>query len=176
MRAVLVNPSLNVTRLVALRAQDETFPTATVARLTAPSAGSSTGMAFGGQYFPAATTTGLLAGRRRTIRLTANRSGIDLGTLTREIAAAVKRSGEAPKGAKVEIRGQVPPMNDMTSGLSAGPHLLVRQWPEAQLVTSAAEVIEAVGRIGELAPLPMPYAVRKDVDEAVSWVRERMAR
>ncbi|HSP37631.1 MAG TPA: DNA-protecting protein DprA [Frankiaceae bacterium] len=43
----------------------------------------------------------------------------------------------------------------VTSGLSVGPHLLVRQWPEAQLVTNAAEVIEAVGRIGELAPLPM---------------------
>ncbi len=43
----------------------------------------------------------------------------------------------------------------VTSGLSAGPHLLIRQWPEAQLVTAAAEVIEAVGRVGELAPLPL---------------------
>jgi DNA processing protein len=43
----------------------------------------------------------------------------------------------------------------VTSGLSAGCHLLLRQWPEAQLVTSAAEVIEAVGRVGELAPLPL---------------------
>jgi DNA processing protein len=42
----------------------------------------------------------------------------------------------------------------VTSGLSVGCHLLLRQWPEAQLVTSAAEVIEAVGRVGELAPLP----------------------
>jgi DNA processing protein len=42
----------------------------------------------------------------------------------------------------------------VTSGLSVGCHLLLRQWPEAQLVTNAAEVIEAVGRIGELAPLP----------------------
>lgn len=50
----------------------------------------------------------------------------------------------------------------VTSGLSAGPHLLLRQWPEAQLVTTAAEVIEAVGRIGELAPLPMPEAGPRD--------------
>jgi DNA processing protein len=50
----------------------------------------------------------------------------------------------------------------VTSGLSVGPHLLLRQWPEAQLVTTAAEVIEAVGRIGELAPLPMPNAGPRD--------------
>jgi multidrug efflux pump subunit AcrB len=57
---------------------------------------------------------------KRQVTLTANRSGVDLGTLTHEIAAAVKRAGDAPKGAKVEIRGQIPPMNDMTSGLSVG--------------------------------------------------------
>jgi multidrug efflux pump subunit AcrB len=57
---------------------------------------------------------------KRQVTLTANRSGVDLGTLTHEIAAAVKRSGDAPKGAKVEIRGQIPPMNEMTSGLSVG--------------------------------------------------------
>lgn len=50
----------------------------------------------------------------------------------------------------------------VTSGLSAGPHLLLRQWPEAQLVTGAAEVIEAVGRIGELAQLPMADAGPRD--------------
>jgi DNA processing protein len=50
----------------------------------------------------------------------------------------------------------------VTSGLSVGPHLLLRQWPEAQLVTTAAEVIEAVGRIGELAPLPPPETGPRD--------------
>src|SRR4029079_3119389 len=48
------------------------------------------------------------------------RSGVDLGTLTREGAAAVERAGEPPKATKAEIRGQIPPMNEMTSGLSAG--------------------------------------------------------
>jgi multidrug efflux pump subunit AcrB len=57
---------------------------------------------------------------KRQVTLTANRAGVDLGTLTREVTAAVKRAGEPPKGAKVEIRGQVPPMNEMTSGLSVG--------------------------------------------------------
>jgi len=57
---------------------------------------------------------------KRQVTLTANRVGIDLGSLTREVNAAVKRAGEAPKGTKVEIRGQIPPMNDMSSGLSIG--------------------------------------------------------
>jgi multidrug efflux pump subunit AcrB len=57
---------------------------------------------------------------KRQVTLTANRAGVDLGTVTREVAEAVKRAGQAPKGAKVDIRGQVPPMNDMSSGLSVG--------------------------------------------------------
>jgi multidrug efflux pump subunit AcrB len=57
---------------------------------------------------------------KRQVTLTANRSGVDLGTLTREIQGAVKRSGDAPKGAKVDIRGQITPMNEMQSSLSAG--------------------------------------------------------
>jgi multidrug efflux pump subunit AcrB len=57
---------------------------------------------------------------KRQVTLTANRSGVDLGRLTQEVAAAVKRAGDPPKGAKVEVRGQIPPMNDMTSGLSVG--------------------------------------------------------
>jgi multidrug efflux pump subunit AcrB len=57
---------------------------------------------------------------KRQVTLTANRAGIDLGTLSREVSAAVARAGQAPKGTKVEVRGQVPPMNDMASGLSVG--------------------------------------------------------
>ncbi len=57
---------------------------------------------------------------KRQVTLTANRAGIDLGTLTHEVAAAVKRAGEPPKGAKIDIRGQIPPMNEMSSGLSVG--------------------------------------------------------
>jgi multidrug efflux pump subunit AcrB len=57
---------------------------------------------------------------KRQVTLTANRAGIDLGTLTNEVAAAVKRAGAPPKGAKIEIRGQIPTMNEMSSGLSVG--------------------------------------------------------
>ena len=57
---------------------------------------------------------------KRQVTLTANRAGVDLGTLSQGVATAIKKAGDAPKGAKVEIRGQIPPMNDMTSGLSVG--------------------------------------------------------
>jgi multidrug efflux pump subunit AcrB len=57
---------------------------------------------------------------KRQVTLTANRVGVDLGTVSREVTAAIKRAGDPPKDAKIEIRGQIPPMNDMTSGLSVG--------------------------------------------------------
>ncbi len=63
----------------------------------------------------------------------------------------------------------------VTSGLSAGPHLLLRQWPEAQLVTKAAEVVEAVGRIGELAPLPVaPPGPRDGLEPAMHRVLDAL--
>ncbi len=57
---------------------------------------------------------------KRQVTLTANRADIDLGSLTREVAAAIERAGATPKGAKVEVRGQIPPMNEMSSGLTVG--------------------------------------------------------
>jgi multidrug efflux pump subunit AcrB len=57
---------------------------------------------------------------KRQVTLTANRAGVDLGTLTEEIAGAVTRAGEPPKGAKVEIRGQITPMNEMSNELLIG--------------------------------------------------------
>ncbi len=55
----------------------------------------------------------------------------------------------------------------VTSGLSSGCHLLLRQWPEATLVTSADEVIEAVGPMGALAALPTSPAGPRDALDAV---------
>jgi multidrug efflux pump subunit AcrB len=57
---------------------------------------------------------------RRQVTLTANISGQDLGGVSREVNAAVKRAGELPQGAKVDIRGQIVPMQEMTSGLVVG--------------------------------------------------------
>src|SRR5262249_23163847 len=57
---------------------------------------------------------------KRQVTLTANRAAIDLGTVAREGSAAIKAGGEPTKGAKTEIRGQIPVMDEMGSGLSAG--------------------------------------------------------
>jgi multidrug efflux pump subunit AcrB len=74
---------------------------------------------------------GVMAGQfdrynmRRQIGLTANIAGEDLGTVAREVSAAVARAGDPPKGANVEIRGQIPPMQQMLSGLAVGLGLAV---------------------------------------------------
>ncbi len=61
----------------------------------------------------------------------------------------------------------------VTSGLSAGCHLILRQWPESVLVTNADEVIECVGPMGRLATLPVaPPGPRDELDAALANVLE----
>ena len=61
----------------------------------------------------------------------------------------------------------------VTSGLSSGCHLLLRQWPESVLVTNAAEIIECCGPMGMLAPLPLsPIGPRDGLDLVMSRVLE----
>jgi multidrug efflux pump subunit AcrB len=62
---------------------------------------------------------------RRQISLTANVADADLGTVSEQVAAALARAGDPPRGAQVEVRGQIPPMRDMQSGLSIGLGLAV---------------------------------------------------
>lgn len=62
---------------------------------------------------------------RRQITLTANVANVDLGTVAREVAAAVDRVEQPPTGVEVAIRGQIPPMNQMQSGLAIGLCLAV---------------------------------------------------
>ena len=57
---------------------------------------------------------------KRQVSMTANLAGTDLGSVSRQVAAALRRAGEPPPGVKVEVRGQIPPMRDMLSGLSVG--------------------------------------------------------
>ena len=57
---------------------------------------------------------------KRQVTLTANIAGDDLGSVSRQVSSAVARAGEPPRGATVAIRGQIPPMQEMTSGLSMG--------------------------------------------------------
>jgi multidrug efflux pump subunit AcrB len=57
---------------------------------------------------------------KRQVTLTANISGEDLGDVAEEVNAALARAGEPPQGAKVELRGQIVPMEEMMSGLTIG--------------------------------------------------------
>jgi multidrug efflux pump subunit AcrB len=62
---------------------------------------------------------------RRQVSLTANIAGADLGSVSEQIAAALERAGEPPRGVEVEVRGQIPPMEDMQNGLAVGLALAV---------------------------------------------------
>jgi len=58
--------------------------------------------------------------QQRMVTITGNISGKDLGTVANDVAAAVKRAGDAPRGVSVNVRGQVPPMNQTLTGLGIG--------------------------------------------------------
>src|SRR5262249_51723967 len=55
----------------------------------------------------------------------ANIAGGALGSVANEVDAALQRAGEAPRGVTVNVRGQVPPMNQTLSGLQLGLLLAV---------------------------------------------------
>ena len=57
---------------------------------------------------------------RRQVTLTANVAGADLGTVSRQVARAIKRAGTPPTGVQIETRGQIPPLDEMQSGLIVG--------------------------------------------------------
>jgi multidrug efflux pump subunit AcrB len=58
--------------------------------------------------------------QQRMITITANISGKDLGSVANEVAAAIQRAGEVPRGVTVNLRGQIPPMTQTLSGLRLG--------------------------------------------------------
>ncbi|HJQ56029.1 MAG TPA: efflux RND transporter permease subunit, partial [Vineibacter sp.] len=62
---------------------------------------------------------------KREVSLTANIYGQDLASVAREVMQAKADVGEPPKGAVVDVRGQIPPMQDMLSGLAFGLALAV---------------------------------------------------
>ncbi len=57
---------------------------------------------------------------QRVVSLTANLQGKPLGDVATEIAAAIKRVGEPPRGVTVAVRGQIPALEQTTSGLRVG--------------------------------------------------------
>jgi len=57
---------------------------------------------------------------KRQVTITANIYDEDFGAVASEVQTAIKRAGNPPDGAKVEIRGQIVPLDEMMSGLSVG--------------------------------------------------------
>ncbi|HEX3313298.1 MAG TPA: efflux RND transporter permease subunit [Gemmataceae bacterium] len=62
---------------------------------------------------------------RRMVSLTANLEGNDLGKLATELRRAIAAAGAPPRGVRVELRGQIEPMEQMFSGLALGLSLAI---------------------------------------------------
>jgi multidrug efflux pump subunit AcrB len=79
----------------------------------------------------ATVSTGTMPGEidrynmKRQVSMAANIAGSDLGSVSREVAGALRRAGEPPRGVKVEVRGQIPPLRDMLGGLALGLGLAI---------------------------------------------------
>jgi multidrug efflux pump subunit AcrB len=63
--------------------------------------------------------------QQRMVTITANVSNQDLGRVASELTAAIGRAGEVPRGVQVNIRGQIPPMNQTLFGLEVGLGLAI---------------------------------------------------
>ncbi len=63
--------------------------------------------------------------QQRMVTIIGNIFGKDLGSVSKEIDAAIKRAGEVPRGVTVAVRGQIPPMQQTLSGLQTGLLLAV---------------------------------------------------
>ena len=57
---------------------------------------------------------------KRSVSLTANIAGEDLGRVASHVERAIARAGAPPKGAVVDVRGQIRPMGEILSGLAIG--------------------------------------------------------
>ena len=57
---------------------------------------------------------------RRVVSMTGNIQGDDLGDVSRQVAKAIERAGPPPAGVKVDVRGQVSPLNELSRGLGFG--------------------------------------------------------
>src|SRR5437879_1243061 len=62
---------------------------------------------------------------QRMITVTANISGADLGTVTKQVRAAINELGSPPAKVSVAVRGQIVPLEEMLQGLRTGLLLAV---------------------------------------------------
>jgi multidrug efflux pump subunit AcrB len=59
------------------------------------------------------------------LSLSANMAGQDLGRISKSIDAAIKRTGTPPRGTRVQVRGQIAPMQDTFTNLGFGVLLAI---------------------------------------------------
>lgn len=57
---------------------------------------------------------------KRTVNLTANIAGEDLGRIARRVDESLKAAGAPPKGVTVDVRGQIAPLYEILRGLLTG--------------------------------------------------------
>lgn len=57
---------------------------------------------------------------KRTVNLTANIAGEDLGRVARRVDESLKAAGAPPKGITVDVRGQITPLYEILRGLTTG--------------------------------------------------------
>jgi multidrug efflux pump subunit AcrB len=57
---------------------------------------------------------------KRLVSMTANIEGEDLGRVARHVSAALKAAGPPPRGALVDIRGQITPLQQIFGALAGG--------------------------------------------------------
>ena len=62
---------------------------------------------------------------QRLVTVTANIAGADLGSVARQVTAAVKELGAPPAGVSIAVRGQIVPLAQMMDGLRSGLLLAV---------------------------------------------------
>ncbi len=57
---------------------------------------------------------------QRYVSITANVEGEDMGRASKQVAKALAAAGTPPRGVRVMVRGQLPPMIEMFTGLATG--------------------------------------------------------
>jgi multidrug efflux pump subunit AcrB len=87
---------------------------------------------------------------KRVVGLTANVQGSDLGSVARQVDAALAAAGEVPKGVAVDVRGQITPFRELFRGLGFG--LAVAVVVIALLLTAYFQSV----RLAVVAVAPVP--------------------
>ena len=111
------------------------------------------------------------------ITITSNISGQDLGGAAREVSEAIRRAGEVPRGVTVNVRGQVPPMQQTLSGLQIGLLLavvviLLLLTAYFQSLRIALVVLAAIPAVIAGVALAL-WLTRTTLNAVVTWERSR---